>query len=669
MAFRRLPPRPRIDYGPLTKHCKTLQASKLSKEQKQWICNEIIDKRQSVKDIAAWSHLTPNYLFKLTAKIRLGATTPGSVGRPPEYDATAIAELAQFIKIGGKSKTAKTEEEFKKEAATKRKEANLRRGGNGLTSSFISTSTMRMLKKKVKAVNTSAAGVRTTARQREESDPRNMVVEGIFLEAFSKTVPPECVINMDAVQYKMGKDGIIQKVIFSKIAEEPLEGPVERNETDLDDLGLFIKVYNQVSSNGTAAPMVHVLACPEMTDTDFAVIKVPGLGATTDAAGYMWVCFTKSRSGNNAFYEWFVQNSVLPYIDLCRTNSCVDNPRVLYSTDGEEIQLRNFSKFSDEFTNRLVALMKHSASCSALTNALDCGNEHKATKKVSKHATQNDVLEFRKAAQSKLDTLLDTHAKFITTKSRRSMITDRILRIVHAYQKALTRDMIIHSFQKSGQLIREGSVHQDFLDSKLALCTTKLTLVQVQACRVAFPELLAIAKLNGKITEAEMDNAGIPKVKDSTDRRSKPKDERPLHNQRAAIVNHDKIQAEFNRYQNSPQVVARRAKTAARKKITVVTVPRVVDVAPGSGFVAVVVPPADNNTYIAANTTVIAADQQTPAPAPPRPKRKEMSVPFQEFNADIFEPRVDKKAKKQKAEVPEVIVYGPAKTNRRKTNI
>jgi hypothetical protein len=166
-----------------------------------------------------------------------------------------------------------------------------------------------------------------------------------------------------------------------------------------------------------------------------------------------------------------------------------------------------------------------------------------------------------------------------------------------------------------------------------------------------------------------MNNAGIPKVNDSSDRRTKAKDERPLHNQRAAIVNHDKIQAEFNRYQNSPPVVARRAKTAARKNITVVTVPRVVDVAPGPGVVAAVVPPADNNTNITANTTVTAADQQTPAPGPPRPKRKEMSVPFQEFTADTFEPRVDQRAKKQKAEEPEVIVYGPAKTNRRKINI
>jgi len=128
-----------------------------------------------------------------------------------------------------------------------------------------------------------------------------------------------------------------------------------------------------------------VVASPDLKPDDFIVFQMPGLSATTDAHGYLWVCMCQSRGGNDAFYIWFIQNVVLPFIILCRSNSGVESPLVLYSTDGEEIQLRNFIAESSAFLLLQVALMKHSASCSALTNALDTGNIHKATKKSAKH--------------------------------------------------------------------------------------------------------------------------------------------------------------------------------------------------------------------------------------------------------------------------------------------
>lgn len=656
MSFRRPPPKLRIDYGPFQGASKRVVAKNLTREQKEWLGEQISSKIQDVKDIANWSTLSVKYLYKLGSRARKGGPTFGSVGRPVAFDLIAETTLREYLVLDPKTKQAKFKPEFKKKTTEVRKETDERRGGNGLMMDGPSTSTLRKLIQKLKIKSTNKAGTTTEPRRREESDPRNMVAEAALLQAYSADLEPDCIINMDATQYCCGKDGIVQEVMWIKGNEENPSVPVSRQVNELDDMGLYIKVYNQVASNGTAAPMVSVIACQDMEDEEFAYFKMAGLSATTDASCYMWVCMVKSRGGNDAFYQWFIANSVLPFIDLCRENCGVENSKVLYSTDGEEIQLRNFLDQREQFSARLVSLMKHSASCSALTNALDCGNPHKATKKVVKHASEDDVHQFKAVSQNKLDGLLAIHAKKIS-KARRDIICDRILRVVYAYQKVLTRLMILHAFQKSGQLIPKSSTSKDFLDSKLALCKSRLTREQVAACRAVFAELVQIAKTNGKISEAEFDSLGIPKLLFPGDKRKKVKDKRPLHNQRSAIVNHEYICKEYADYQATPTVVARKATTAAKKNAAAMIVPRVIDVPVGTGIVAAVIPTLGNNTNIA-NTAV--ADPPTPVPAPIKSTHRQVSVPYQDYTPATFASTT----KRKQIQAPEEIVYGPPKTKR-----
>ena len=68
------------------------------------------------------------------------------------------------------------------------------------------------------------------------------------------------------------------------------------------------------------------------------------------------------------------------------------------------------------------------------------------------------------------------------------------------------------------------------------------------AIRNAFPELVKIAQKNGEVSEEEMGKAGVQKSRTSkelTDKRKKAKNQRPLHQKRTAVVNHEYVLSQF----------------------------------------------------------------------------------------------------------------------------
>ena len=218
------------------------------------------------------------------------------------------------------------------------------------------------------------------------------------------------------------------------------------------------------------------------------------------------------------------------------------------------------------YTARCVFMVKHAGSTSALCNACDAGDMHKATKASVKCATEDFALTAKHGALAKIQAAFLLHSPAVPP-ARCQLVGNMIIRIIASYQRVVTSTMIKKSFVKSGQLIPDGSAHQDFLDSKLSLCSTKMTAPQGEAIRAGFPVLVALAKLNGKLTEDEMDVAGIPKHQPGKvliDKRPKPKDQRPLHNQRTAVVNLEPVLAQFNAYQAA--ILAKKTKTKSSTK-------------------------------------------------------------------------------------------------------
>ena len=67
------------------------------------------------------------------------------------------------------------------------------------------------------------------------------------------------------------------------------------------------------------------------------------------------------------------------------------------------------------------------------------------------------------------------------------------------------------------------------------------------AMQESFPFLVAKFKLEGKLTETDMDEQNIPSYA-GNDTRSLPKDKRVLHQNRSALINHELVAAEYENY-------------------------------------------------------------------------------------------------------------------------
>ena len=56
-------------------------------------------------------------------------------------------------------------------------------------------------------------------------------------------------------------------------------------------------------------------------------MPIIGLGNSTEVGSKGYLCFTKTRNGNDAFYRWFANEIVVPFILLVRG---IYDPRVLF---------------------------------------------------------------------------------------------------------------------------------------------------------------------------------------------------------------------------------------------------------------------------------------------------------------------------------------------------
>ena len=65
--------------------------------------------------------------------------------------------------------------------------------------------TVKSIFHSISGKSTKCAGTTTTARIQEESDPRDMFVEAVMLDAFQRGLPHSHVINLDASTYNCGR--------------------------------------------------------------------------------------------------------------------------------------------------------------------------------------------------------------------------------------------------------------------------------------------------------------------------------------------------------------------------------------------------------------------------------------------------------------------------------
>jgi hypothetical protein len=154
-------------------------------------------------------------LYKYKESVKNKKVVYNANGRPYLIKDEKVPELKKFLHEtvpGKKDFEAKNVEAFNGKIGEIVAQTKVDDGKSHFDDGNFSEITYFRVKKRVKAVQTSKASTITEPRKRELPDTANFFVEACILEQYVRNAPPMCVINLDAVQYGLGKDNILVKV-------------------------------------------------------------------------------------------------------------------------------------------------------------------------------------------------------------------------------------------------------------------------------------------------------------------------------------------------------------------------------------------------------------------------------------------------------------------------
>ena len=308
-----------------------------------------------------------------------------------------------------------------------------------------------------------------------------------------------------------------------------IEVPATIDARHNSDLCLFIKSMTAIAGDGSALPMTLVVMDKTLKVDEMKVFKVNGLSHCLDPLATGYIVFSQKRSGSEVFFEWYLKNVIIEFVQSRRTLPEFANSLCLISSDGEPVQIKALLECSDLLDRERIIEAKHAASCSSTGNALDGGNYFKGAKAVNRSAFLDEIELWTFVLRKKLDDLLDENMNHMT-KALREQISDGICRVVYSCQKVYTPAIVVDSFKKTGQLVN-GEPNFDF---KMSLCPSRIPKKDLDTMRAVLPSLLSIMRDQGYVTEDQYDAHSIVQTSDG---RSIPKDERAFHQQRAMIIN------------------------------------------------------------------------------------------------------------------------------------
>ena len=167
----------------------------------------------------------------------------------------------------------------------------------------------------------------TACRDRETKDPRNVLSWAAVVNAYCKDLYPQLVFNLDAVSLRYGKmmDGNDTErvmVYLDDLNELKSKGmslkAQKEKEGDEEEKGVFCKKYHMSNSFGQMSPNAYMIEDDTIGPDECHWYKVDGLSSDNSVGGYGFIAFCKNRSGNDKFFELYIDNVILPFVTECR---------------------------------------------------------------------------------------------------------------------------------------------------------------------------------------------------------------------------------------------------------------------------------------------------------------------------------------------------------------
>ncbi len=323
---------------------------------------------------------------------------------------------------------------------------------------------------------------------------------GVMMDVFCKSLGPEYIFNWDATQYEVNPKGNLRVLVVDDDTED---SPVTVESEG--GLSYFIKHFHLHNADGTIAPPVYILAYDSMDAESLIVKKVPGMGYNNDIA---WICFTKTRAGNTAFFTWYIREVILPFVtairNLCEAAIPVSRfKRPFLYCDGENKQISVIQ--TPDVLNLLseagVDVAKTPASCSGILQASDVSNAFKAIKTRLKNLNDESGL-----GETQLLVLRSTLATMpgFTAPKKKSIIA-AFQKVVFAVKNSVKPETIQAGFSRTGQY------PVDF-QRTLSVSTYRYSTRDLKQIRAAFPRLRQCMAEKSQISEEIMDSLGIINV-------------------------------------------------------------------------------------------------------------------------------------------------------------
>ena len=129
-------------------------------------------------------------------------------------------------------------------------------------------------------------------------------------------------VNYDATQFIISNYNAVKQTVM--ISEEykppkgstPVKAPPQSKSSSLD---YGIKWFCIAGGGGQQCPeLVFLIADPNMDKDDFKFYDVKHLSGAATAGARGYVCFTKTRGGNEKFFKWLNTGVVLPFIEMLK---------------------------------------------------------------------------------------------------------------------------------------------------------------------------------------------------------------------------------------------------------------------------------------------------------------------------------------------------------------
>ncbi len=374
------------------------------------------------------------------------------------------------------------------------------------------------------------------ARFKAGSDPRMAYSMWIMVKAYTENLERQQIWNWDATQFIVSEQGKGKHVYNIKI-EGHKDGQSASNRplsiVGDESLDIGIKWMHMGSAAGLVIPLILLVAVDDLKDEDFEVNEIPGLSHTSAANGKGYLCFTKTRAGNAAFYNWFIQKIVVPQVTECNNCYELDGPSFV-SCDGEAIVLEQV--FSTETFAMLrdanIDVGKIPASCSGILQPSDVSPLFRAAKTKLRNMLLKHLVGDNPVVEKNIMKVFDNlEVKYNLSigSGQKKKATKACIGIAHATQEVTRPRLVIAGFDDCGlcPLNSTKLMKQCYIPITPQLMTTFMN---------ATNDHVKYFLQHGHLTELVMTQAAIP-VFDAD--RDTPRDDSALHHERAVLLTHD----------------------------------------------------------------------------------------------------------------------------------